>query len=154
MKVLLIQPFAGYKLPNIVMKLSASLPAYPNLTLQQLAGICPEDCELEVVDENRGDKIDFENMDVLQHYVNEWKMWYLQAGFDPVTWTKGYQFLLSPFRVFRQAPDNQNRVKIESALKNFVGTTLDTLVNDPDEQIRVWLRFLERNRIPILTPQL
>lgn len=66
MKILLVQPFAGYKLPNIVMKLSASLPAYPNLTLQQLAGICPEDCELEVIDENRGDKIDFyENYDLV-----------------------------------------------------------------------------------------
>ena len=109
--------------------------------LQMVSGFPPNMMELE-------------DIDSIQQYLNDWKMWYLQAGFDPVTWTKGYQFLLSPFRVFRQAPDNQNRVKIESALKNFVGTTLDTLVNDPDEQIRVWLRFLERNRIPILTPRL
>ncbi|KYK30469.1 MAG: hypothetical protein AYK22_03860 [Thermoplasmatales archaeon SG8-52-3] len=59
MKILLIQPYAGFELPNIVMKLSASIPAYPNLTLQQLAGICPEDCDLNVIDENRGEKIDF-----------------------------------------------------------------------------------------------
>lgn len=60
MKALLVQPYAGYELPNLVMKLSARLPAYPNLTLQQLAGICPEDYAVEAIDENRGDKINFE----------------------------------------------------------------------------------------------
>ena len=47
MKILLVQPYAGYELPNMVMKLSARLPAFPNLTLQQLAGIC--DNEYDVV---------------------------------------------------------------------------------------------------------
>ena len=61
MRILLVQPYAGYNLPNLVMKLSARLPSFPNLTLQQLAGICPEDHEVVVVDENRGDKIDFDN---------------------------------------------------------------------------------------------
>lgn len=60
MRVLLIQPYAGYKLPNIVMKLSAKLPAFPNLTIQQLAGICPDHYEVEAVDENRGDKINYD----------------------------------------------------------------------------------------------
>ena len=59
MRVLLIQPYAGYELPNIVMKLSARLPAFPNLTIQQLAGICPDHYEVEAIDENRGDKINF-----------------------------------------------------------------------------------------------
>jgi len=48
MNILLIQPYAGYDPPNIIMKLSARLPAFPNLTLQQLAGIIP------------GDKINFD----------------------------------------------------------------------------------------------
>ena len=61
MKILLIQPYAGYRLPNMVMKLSARLPAFPNLTLQQLAGICGKEHEVYAVDENRGDKIDFDN---------------------------------------------------------------------------------------------
>jgi len=60
MRVLLIQPFAGYDSPNIVMKLSARLPAFPNLTIQQLAGICPDHYEIEAVDENRGDKINYD----------------------------------------------------------------------------------------------
>ena len=60
MKILLIQPYAGYDLPNIVMKLSARLPAFPNLTLQQLAGIFPKNFKIEAVDENRGDKINFD----------------------------------------------------------------------------------------------
>jgi len=60
MRVLLIQPYAGYELPNMVMKLSARLPSFPNLTLQQLAGICPEEYEVDAVDENRGSKIRFE----------------------------------------------------------------------------------------------
>jgi radical SAM superfamily enzyme YgiQ (UPF0313 family) len=60
MKVLLVQPYAGYELPNITMKLSAKLPVSPNLTLQQLAGICPDDCDVKAVDENRGDKINFD----------------------------------------------------------------------------------------------
>ena len=60
MRVLLIQPYAGYERPNIVMKLSARLPAFPNLTLQQLAGIIPDHFEVEAIDENRGDKINFD----------------------------------------------------------------------------------------------
>jgi radical SAM superfamily enzyme YgiQ (UPF0313 family) len=60
MRILLVQPYAGYDLPNIVMKLSARLPALPNLTLQQLAGICPEEYDVEAADENRGDKIKFD----------------------------------------------------------------------------------------------
>ena len=60
MRILLVQPYAGYKRPNIVMKLSARLPAFPNLTIQQLAGICPDHYELEAIDENRGDKINFD----------------------------------------------------------------------------------------------
>ena len=60
MKVLLIQPFAGYDRPNIVMKLSARLPAFPNLTIQQLAGIIPDHHEIEAIDENRGDKINYD----------------------------------------------------------------------------------------------
>ena len=60
MKILLVQPYAGYKLPNIIMKLSARLPAFPNLTLQQLAGILPENFEIDAIDENRGDKINFD----------------------------------------------------------------------------------------------
>lgn len=59
MKILLIQPYAGYEKPNLLMKLSAKLPALPNLTIQQLAGICPDECEVQAVDENRGSKIDF-----------------------------------------------------------------------------------------------
>ena len=65
MRILLIQPYAGYNLPNIIMKLSARLPAFPNLTLQQLAGIIPEHFEIEAIDENRGDKIDFDNIKLL-----------------------------------------------------------------------------------------
>ena len=60
MRVLLVQPYAGYELPNILMKLSARLPAFPNLTIQQLAGICPDNYEIEAIDENRGDKIDYD----------------------------------------------------------------------------------------------
>ena len=59
MRILLVQPYAGYELPNIVMKLSAKLPAFPNLTIQQLAGICPDHYEVKAVDENRGDKINY-----------------------------------------------------------------------------------------------
>lgn len=59
MKILLVQPFAGYKSPNIVMKLSACLPSFPNLTIQQLAGICPEEYKVDAIDENRGTKINF-----------------------------------------------------------------------------------------------
>jgi len=59
MKILLIQPYAGYEKPNLLMKLSANLPSHPNLTLQQLAGICPDECEVQAIDENRGSKIDF-----------------------------------------------------------------------------------------------
>jgi len=98
-------------------------------------------------------KIDFENMDVLQHYVNEWKMWYLQNGFDPITWTNSYQFLLKPFRIYRQTPDQQNRLEIELALKKLLGTAPDTLVSEPDEQVYVWLRHIDRNRIPVLVPR-
>lgn len=61
MKILLVQPYAGYKHPNLVMKLSAKLPAFPNLTLQQLAAICPDDADIEVIDENQGKKINFDN---------------------------------------------------------------------------------------------
>jgi radical SAM superfamily enzyme YgiQ (UPF0313 family) len=61
MKILLIQPYAGYEYPNFVMKLSSKLPVMPNLTLQQLAGICPEDCEIEAIEENHGEKINFDN---------------------------------------------------------------------------------------------
>ena len=60
MRVLLIQPYAGYKLPNMVMKITAKLPAFPNLTIQQLAGVCPDHYEVEAVDENRGDKINYD----------------------------------------------------------------------------------------------
>lgn len=60
MNILIVQPYAGYDLPNIVMKLSARLPAFPNLTLQQLAGIIPDHFEVEAIDENRGDKINFD----------------------------------------------------------------------------------------------
>lgn len=60
MKILLVQPFAGYKSPNLVMNLSARLPSFPNLTLQQLAGICPKEYEVEAIDENRGNKINFD----------------------------------------------------------------------------------------------
>jgi radical SAM superfamily enzyme YgiQ (UPF0313 family) len=59
MKILLVQPYAGYKLPNFLMQLSAKLPALPNLTLQQLAALCPPDSHVEAIDENRGDKIKF-----------------------------------------------------------------------------------------------
>jgi radical SAM superfamily enzyme YgiQ (UPF0313 family) len=59
MRALLVQPYAGYELPNIVMKLSAKLPTFPNLTIQQLAGICPNHYEIVTIDENRGDKINF-----------------------------------------------------------------------------------------------
>ncbi|MCX6667982.1 MAG: radical SAM protein [Euryarchaeota archaeon] len=66
MKILLIQPYAGYEKPNLLMKLSANLPALPNLTLQQLAGICPDEYEIQAVDENRGSKIDFnEEYDII-----------------------------------------------------------------------------------------
>ncbi|UCE05158.1 MAG: hypothetical protein JSW07_16275, partial [bacterium] len=95
-------------------------------------------------------KIDLEDMDVIQQYLNEWKIWYMQHGFDPVTWTKGYQFLLKAFRVYRQTPDEQNRFRIELALKSLSGASPDTLAGEPDEQIRVWLRHLERNKIPVL----
>ena len=60
MNILLIQPYAGYELPNIIMKLSARLPAFPNLTLQQLAGVIPNHFEIEAIDENRGEKINFD----------------------------------------------------------------------------------------------
>ena len=60
MLILLIQPYAGYELPNFVMKLSAKIPSFPNLTLQQLAGIVPKDHEVEAVDENQGKKIRFD----------------------------------------------------------------------------------------------
>lgn len=55
MRILLVQPFVGYKRPNLLMMLSQD----PNLTLQQLAGVCPEEYEIDAVDENHGDKIDF-----------------------------------------------------------------------------------------------
>ena len=60
MKILLVQPYAGYELPNLVMKLSAKLPAFPNLTIQQLAGICPNESDVEAIDENQGKKINFD----------------------------------------------------------------------------------------------
>jgi radical SAM superfamily enzyme YgiQ (UPF0313 family) len=60
MRILLVQPYAGYEKPNILMKLSAKLPVLPNLTLQQLAASCPPDSHLEAIDENRGDKIKFD----------------------------------------------------------------------------------------------
>ena len=50
MKILLIQPHTGKKRPNLVMELSAKLPAQPNLTLQQLSAICPEDSEIEAIE--------------------------------------------------------------------------------------------------------
>jgi len=48
------------------MKLSAKLPSFPNLTLQQLAAVCPPEYDVEATDENRGDKIKFdEDYDVV-----------------------------------------------------------------------------------------
>ena len=41
--------------------MGAKLPAFPNLTIQQLAGICPEHYVVEAIDENRGDKINYDN---------------------------------------------------------------------------------------------
>jgi len=60
MKILLVQPYAGYKPPNFVMNITSKLPAMPNLTLQQLAGICPDDFDLEAIEENHGEKINFD----------------------------------------------------------------------------------------------
>lgn len=60
MNILLVHPFVGYKQPDLFMKLSARLPATPNFTLQQLAGVCPKEHEIEAIDENRGDKIKFD----------------------------------------------------------------------------------------------
>jgi len=71
-----------------------------------------------------------------------------------VAWTMGYQFLLNAFRTYRNDPGFQNREKIEAVLKNLANYTPDTLAIDSDEQIRVWLQHLERNKIPILTPRL
>ena len=61
MKILLVQPYAGYKPPNFLMNVSAKLPAMPNLTLQQLAGICPEDSDVEAIEENHSEKINYDN---------------------------------------------------------------------------------------------
>ena len=59
MDILLVQPYAGYDMPNFFMKLSARLPALPNLTLQQLAALCPPDAQVKAIDENRGERIHF-----------------------------------------------------------------------------------------------
>lgn len=109
---------------------------------------------LQMISGFPANKMSLENNATIRHYLNNWKMWYVQSGFDPVMWTKGYQFLLNPFRLFRYSPNNQNRVQIETVLKNLTGSAPDTLVNNADEQVRVWLRYLERNRMPILTPRL
>ncbi len=61
MEILLIQPYAGNMPPDFLTKLSARLPVYPNLTLQQLAGICSLNDTIIAVDENRGDKIRFDH---------------------------------------------------------------------------------------------
>ena len=61
MKILLIQPYAGRKSPNLVMKLSSKLSAEPNLTLQQLGGIIPKNHTVEAIDENHGDIINYNN---------------------------------------------------------------------------------------------
>jgi radical SAM superfamily enzyme YgiQ (UPF0313 family) len=60
MNILLVQPYAGYEVPSFLMKLSARLPALPNLTLQQLAALCPPDSHVKAIDENRGDAIHFD----------------------------------------------------------------------------------------------
>ena len=60
MKILLVQPYAGNIPPDFLTKLSARLPVYPNLTLQQLAGICSSNDDITAVDENRGDTIRFD----------------------------------------------------------------------------------------------
>ncbi|MCU0850643.1 MAG: radical SAM protein [Candidatus Thermoplasmatota archaeon] len=60
MKILLVQPYAGAP-PDFLTKLSTRLPVYPNLTLQQLAGICSTRDDIKVVDENRGNTIRFDH---------------------------------------------------------------------------------------------
>lgn len=60
MKILLVQPYAGTVPPDFLTKLSARLPVYPNLTLQQLAGICSTNDDIIAVDENRGETIQFD----------------------------------------------------------------------------------------------
>ena len=99
-------------------------------------------------------KIEFDDVEVISSLLNDWKMWYLQNGFDPVFWTHGYQFLVEPFRLYRQNANQENRLQIEQALKKLSGSAPDTTRDDPAEQVRAWLRHLETNRIPILAPRL
>jgi len=99
-------------------------------------------------------QIDLKDLDSINDLLTEWKMWHFQVGFDPVLWTTDYQFLLKPFNVYRQLSDEQNRYKFELGLKKFLGTAPDTLAHNPDEQIRIWLRHLERNKVPVLVPRL
>jgi radical SAM superfamily enzyme YgiQ (UPF0313 family) len=59
MKIALIQPYAGNHPPSFLAKLSSHLPQNPNLTLQQLAGIIPQEHEIVAIDENRGNRVRF-----------------------------------------------------------------------------------------------
>ena len=99
-------------------------------------------------------KIEFDDEEVIYNLLIDWKMWYLQNGFDPIFWTRGYQFLLEPFRLYRQNPNQENRLQIEQVLKKLSGSVPDTTRDDPAEQVRIWLRHLEQNKIPIMAPRL